>query len=251
MKRIKSYGVIVLSISLLLCSSGCGKSSDVKRVEELINGIGEVSLSSADYISEALEAYEDLSDADKNKVANYDDLMSASDEYDELIDEAVSDANDLYRGINEALDDYDLDEAYECLDELENIYNSLPEDNRDDVSFDMDISTMRNTLDNLCYPGTDIWQLNFVVGSTGMTGIEDDDVAPRYSRQYYYNYSNGETALAAASSYIDYLNDDPSISYESFDRDINLVTYSYPGGHIELFTMNFGSSGGSVSVGFY
>ena len=71
-KSIRRFTIIVLSSVLFIC--GCGKSESVRNVENLINGIGEVSIESGEVIKQAEEAYEALSEEDKNKVENADQI---------------------------------------------------------------------------------------------------------------------------------------------------------------------------------
>ena len=57
----------------------------VDIVEELIDAIGEVTLNSKDAIDEAREAYEALTDSQKNLVENYNDLLNAESRYEALL----------------------------------------------------------------------------------------------------------------------------------------------------------------------
>lgn len=76
MKRAVSL-ILALIICLSLCA--CGKSEEVKAVEEKIASIGEVSIEKADIIQEVNQAYEALSDEDKEKVENFDILQKSMD----------------------------------------------------------------------------------------------------------------------------------------------------------------------------
>lgn len=76
MKKIISL-VLALVMCLSLCA--CGKSEEVKAVEEKIASIGEVSIDKADIIQEVNQAYEALSDKDKEKVENFDILQKSTD----------------------------------------------------------------------------------------------------------------------------------------------------------------------------
>ena len=67
---------------VFICSSlyGCGKSEEVKNVEALIDGIGEVTVDSEDSIKKAEEAYDALTDKEKGKVENVDQLEKSKEE---------------------------------------------------------------------------------------------------------------------------------------------------------------------------
>ena len=74
--------ITILAISLMM--NACGKSAAVKQTEELINAIGDVSINSEETIIEAEEAYNALSDSEKEKVENSDILINARDSIDSL-----------------------------------------------------------------------------------------------------------------------------------------------------------------------
>lgn len=79
--------------------SGCGKSEEVKNVQELIAGIGEVGEDSSEKIEEAKKAYDALSDEDKEKVNNYDKLEKAEEQQS-----VITGANDDIAAIVDAAD---------------------------------------------------------------------------------------------------------------------------------------------------
>ena len=75
---------LVLAVSLLLTLCACGKSEEVKSVEKLIAGIGEVTFESEIKITEAENAYNNLIEEDQQKVENYNILLSAKEQYKNL-----------------------------------------------------------------------------------------------------------------------------------------------------------------------
>lgn len=81
MKKIISL-ILVLAICLSLCS--CGKSEAVKKVEEQITAIGEVSLESKNAIDSAQQAFDALTEEDKAKVENYFQLVESQTALKEL-----------------------------------------------------------------------------------------------------------------------------------------------------------------------
>lgn len=100
MKRITVKVLAVLMTSVMLLGLGaCSKESskdtkaeetvDVEKekaleVEEIIKGIGEVTLDSEDSITKAREAYDNADEKVQAKVSNLDVLESAEEEFDNL-----------------------------------------------------------------------------------------------------------------------------------------------------------------------
>lgn len=79
--------VIVLVLSLTACGNTTAdseKSGAAAAVEEMIAGIGTVSLESKDFIENAEKAYEALSSAQKKEVENYAILVAARGSFDTL-----------------------------------------------------------------------------------------------------------------------------------------------------------------------
>ena len=76
MKKVFSL-ILTVVVCFVLCS--CGKSEAVKAVEEKIASIGEVSVEKTAMIQEARQAYEALSDEDRDKVENVDTLKRSMD----------------------------------------------------------------------------------------------------------------------------------------------------------------------------
>lgn len=78
--------IAALALCVFLCA--CGKSAEVKQTEETIASIGTVTLESAEQIEAAEKLYSGLSAEDKSGVSNYDELLSARNEYNRLYQEA-------------------------------------------------------------------------------------------------------------------------------------------------------------------
>lgn len=70
--------LLALVMCLPLCA--CGKSEEVQNVESLIDSIDNVSIESAEVVHIAENAYNALSDKDKEKVENYSVLQNAQQE---------------------------------------------------------------------------------------------------------------------------------------------------------------------------
>lgn len=87
--------IIVLVLALCMCLSlfACGKSEDVKAVEEAIATIGAVTADSGKSIAAARDMYDKLSDEDKAKVENISVLTDAEAAYEETVINAVANAS--------------------------------------------------------------------------------------------------------------------------------------------------------------
>lgn len=98
MKKIILAAAAVLTSALLFAS--CGKSDAVKNTEELIGNIGKkITLDSGSAIEAAKNAYDALSEEDRQDVGNFRKLEKASAEYDSIISfnndwQAILDAAD-------------------------------------------------------------------------------------------------------------------------------------------------------------
>lgn len=105
----------------------------IKETTELINQIGTVTLDSELKIKEARKAYDELTDDEKDKVTNYNDLLAAEDSYiDEQFEkeESIQDNSNSENSFNaavspefkEAMDSYEafFDEYYDFMKKYSN-----------------------------------------------------------------------------------------------------------------------------------
>lgn len=123
MKRIITVSLVVLMISLLLCS--CGKSEAAKAVEAKIDAIESIDLTKGDAIEEAENAYAMLPGEEKKDVKNYDELKEIRAEYDKL--KAFNEkADEFIKLIDRTFSEYGV--AYSEFAEL---FNSLTEENNE------------------------------------------------------------------------------------------------------------------------
>lgn len=76
--------ILVSFITVLLM--GC-TPKNVKETISKINAIGEVTLDSEEAIEDARECYDNLSNKEKESVTNYEDLLDAEDELEDLLAE--------------------------------------------------------------------------------------------------------------------------------------------------------------------
>ena len=104
----------------------------VKAVEELIEAIGEVTLNSLDAIEAAEEAYNRLSDEAKAMVDNelYKKLLDAREKYNQLFEEQKP--NKVIEMIN-SIGEVTLEDQ-ELIEEIEELYNSLTDEQKAKVT---------------------------------------------------------------------------------------------------------------------
>ena len=123
------YKKIVLAVILVLCvvfMASCSKTEAVKNVETLIESIGELSSDSKKAINEALEAYEALSDEEKEKVGNFSELESKKAALDEAeafskkVKKLVKNKDNQFTDSKSSITDI-LKDAKELLAEYENL----------------------------------------------------------------------------------------------------------------------------------
>ena len=81
MKKILAF---ILVLCLCISLFACGKSENVKTVEEYINSLGAITLDSVGAVEIAKQAYDALNDNEKAKVENYTVLEFAITEISEL-----------------------------------------------------------------------------------------------------------------------------------------------------------------------
>ena len=128
-KIILAVFVIVLSAVLL---TACGKTEATKQVEALIKAIGsDVGLESEEAINAALEAYDHLTDEEKDKVGNYKKLEKAKAEYDKLagLNEYIAQMTDA-AGTTFSKDDFDVSGLIGQYDEMVSVYEGLKDDEK-------------------------------------------------------------------------------------------------------------------------
>lgn len=131
MKRIIALMLVLsLAMSLVGCASKEEKEA-AAEVVELIDEIGSVSLDSEEAITEAQDAYDDLTDRAKKLVKNYEDLEAAQEELDEALEEAAQEVIDLIDGIGTVTLD-----SEQAIDEAQAAYDLLPESAKELVEND-------------------------------------------------------------------------------------------------------------------
>ena len=156
MKRALSLA-LVFALCLSLCA--CGKSKEVKNVEELISAIGEVSLESGDAVVAAQEAYALLEDAEKEKVSNIDELNAAFSQYKTLAKDKIEDMK--MESLKILLADYDYALAYQTWEEILSLSTVIG-----DTEMIEEAENMLAGLPYCLYEGTDVIKLEWIVQGT-------------------------------------------------------------------------------------
>lgn len=109
--------VLVMCLSLTAC-----KSKEAKKVESLIEAIGEVTLDSETAVISAENAYNALTDEDKAEIENYEILITARSTLDSLIDAVL---NEKYNHGLSLMDNGDYQSAYTVFEELGDYKDSI------------------------------------------------------------------------------------------------------------------------------
>lgn len=106
--RISRIFMAMWMVAFCLCLCACGKSEEVKAVEEMVAAIGEISEDNLEAALDAVAAYDDLSEEDAEKVKNYDKMTEALDLWltEHLTGEWTQEPKTLYN----------VDELYEKVD---------------------------------------------------------------------------------------------------------------------------------------
>ena len=130
-KNVLKLFVALIIVCAMLC--GCGKSEAVKNVEQLINEIGEVTVDSEESINKAEEAYNALTDKEKEQVENADQISTKKEEYQACVKKAEEDKRKamlepflgtwvpLYADALAAIDDSAYTSELEIVDYYDNI----------------------------------------------------------------------------------------------------------------------------------
>lgn len=208
--------ILLLYTVLMLFLVACGKSEEVKQVESKILQIGEVNLENESIIVEAEESYNNLSDKDKKKVDNYEQLVTAREQYDTLYSAYIQECETLVQEAMQKIEDLDAKGAYE-------IAIQLPEDYAEEKN---DIITK---VDNMCYKDTFIVKLENVVSSlpTSTSGPETETANVVWG----YSYNSYDTCSSVFGEYYQYLNtyyiSSGSDSYSDYSYDMNSQSYQF------------------------
>lgn len=142
----------------------------VEEVEKLIADIGTVSLHSKEKISKARKAYDKLSSSQKAKVENYKALTDAEKKYSDLVEETVSNVEELIDDIGTVTKD-----SQPAIAKARTAYDQLSEDLQELVENYDDLLAAEEALKKLgvsgttaaTAPGTVIQTVTQTAGTTG------------------------------------------------------------------------------------
>lgn len=127
----KLISFVAIALLMLACIAGCSAQNDedVQSTISAIDAIGEVSLDSDSSIYNAEAKYEALTDRQKKAVSNYDTLVAARNSYNNLIEAEIAKVEKAISGIGEVT----LEKA-SIIDDANSLYQSLPNDAKEQVS---------------------------------------------------------------------------------------------------------------------
>ena len=134
MKNIRTLTVIILTLCLL---SAC---SPIDKVQKQISSIGEVTESSGDAIKQAQDSYDSLSDDEKKKVNNYEELVNAQKTY-----KAIGIAQKFNEQLGNLDDNIDVSNLYQ-VKALRTSYDVIPENVRSYVTNIDKLTSAESTL---------------------------------------------------------------------------------------------------------
>lgn len=122
-KGLPIAGLIIAALSLILMSfiygsSIIGTSSRIHNVEKMIDNIGDVTVESNEAITAAEEEYNKLTEEEKSKIDNYETLIEAKNNYDEVKKNKLLDKAEII--------DFETiaDQSIYMLNILQNEYNN-------------------------------------------------------------------------------------------------------------------------------
>ncbi len=132
MKKLVS---LLLALSMVITMSAFAteeKSADVKHVERVIAGIGEVTLEREKYILDAEQAYAALLEVDKELVENREDMFAARETFNKLLQQEADTVSQAIAAISNTTTDEDGNikinlKNEETIADVEAAYEALPD----------------------------------------------------------------------------------------------------------------------------
>lgn len=241
MKKLLS-AILVLVMVLSLCAC---KSEEAKNAEELINAIGDVSLTSESAITAAENAYNALSEEDKASIENLDVLTAARNSYDVIYVSAQIDA------IGEVTLDSEA-----AINTAEAAYSALSDENKAQVTNASALTDARAAYDaavhheevRLSILGS--W-LNEAVGDNAHSKIMED--TDHYSNHFEYLDTDGLNQNAPANCF--QILEDGSVAIEDtpvgtweLSEDAATVTITSNDDTVEPFALSILEEGGFTKL---
>ncbi len=116
---------------------------EIQNVINLINGVGDVTLESKDDIDKAKTAYDKLGDEQKSKVTNYDQINIYQSKFNEVcLNETINRINNVGKVSLE-------DDSKKRIEAAETLYDSLPQEIKQNVSNYDILKSKRKEFDKL------------------------------------------------------------------------------------------------------
>ena len=169
---------LILSLLLLASLCSCGKSQAVIEVETMINTIDVVTLDSGDALETAEAAYASLKEKEQVKVENYQALVDARANYDQLVLEEnqrlEKERNEAIEQYNSAVDDYNnaVDAYNEQAQEFNTLADTVNSTNSDFKTY-LDSIKESGIYDAKAYDGSTIQNLQEEVANAGLIIVDD------------------------------------------------------------------------------
>ena len=253
----KIVGVLLMAALLLAVLAGCGKSSEVKAVEEAIDGLGTITLDSGEAIANAQALYNGLSEKEKESVENLQALNAAQVAYDDLVEEAAQATLESFLDkINQfqaaAFDEVDVGKALELLDGLRQDLAAMDPDMYDEISAEVagdggktleeNFDEWQASLEEMCIHNTTIAQPVYVLTTPvmGATLINDGGDFAAYNTYF----ERDEWCEAAYEEYKEYITQHGTITEE----DDESFTLDDGNGNELVVRMSTTSSAGVLQV---
>lgn len=144
--------------------------ASIKDVEELISEIGKISLQSNKKINQARKAYDRLTQEEKQKVTNYQDLISAEKTYKMLVNDAVDNVENLIKKIGTV-----GVESKTSIRNARDAYDQLPEELQELVQNYDDLQAAEKAFSKLSKTTTNkISTTNKTTATTTTSAIKDN-----------------------------------------------------------------------------
>lgn len=244
--------IAALFFVLLMIFSLCGcKNEAVENVEAAISNLGVMSLESCTELERVLNAYDFLSEEDKELVKNSDVLSAKTDEYIAAYNEYVNSINSKIDGIEESYQNLDIVNTLAQIDELMPLLDTLKEypfpasleRNPDAVDPQEAIDlceNIRTQIKDICYPGTTLvafekYMLLMEIENGYPVNINGWAIDPSTGcYKYIYSFAMVTDALPALRAYEDYLKTVGTFNGKEATWDGIISEYTFEGKSVSV-----------------
>ena len=139
----KKIFCILLMLLLALSLTACGEDEVAAEVQKKISDLGTITLGSERNIERAERAYEALTDKQRENVTNYEELVSARQEFEKLAQNYVTD--ELKKAEDAFAEDHNVRNFFLATSQL--LVDAKQE-------YKQPVLDARERVKSLCYPGT-------------------------------------------------------------------------------------------------